>query len=143
MTAAHIVTLLAAIGGPAGLVAIIMVLPQIKKLQADTSKVERDVENADIDGASVLSAAALAQMSAAVERASRAEKHVDRLEEAMATMRVRLDTMEYQMREYREVAQDHVAWDVLRIQELVAMGVLETDIPPAPPLLPPLGGKST
>ena len=141
MSTSLVLTLLAAIGGPAGIVALVMILPQIKKLQADTSKVERDAENADIDGASILSAAALAQMNAAVDRAKRAEAHVDRLETVMAEMRKRLDTMEYTLYEYRQVAQDHVAWDVTRIKELVAMGVTETDIPIAPPLLPRLGGK--
>ncbi len=142
MTLTQIVTLLAAIGGPAGLVAVIMVFPQIRKLQADTAKVERDADNADIDGASVLSAAALAQMTAAVDRAKRAESHVDRLEETMTIMRKRLDVVEHQLREYRQVAQDHVAWDVLRINELVALGIPARDITPAPPLLPPLGDRA-
>lgn len=142
MNGTLIVTILAAIGGPAGLVALIMVLPQIKKLQADTTKVERDAENADIDGASVLSTAALAQMQAAMERASLAEAHTARLEVAIETMRLRLDALEHESREYRDAAQFHVAWDVQRIRDLIELGVDPDEIPAAPALLrTSLGGR--
>lgn len=141
MKITQVLTLLAAIGGPAGLIALIMVLPQIRKLQADTTKVVRDAENADIDGASVLSTAALSQMTAAVERAQRAEAHADRLETAISVMRKRLDVVEHQFNGYKQLAQDHVAWDWRRIQELVALGVPEGDIDPAPPLMPHTGGR--
>jgi t-SNARE complex subunit (syntaxin) len=134
------VTVLAAIGGPAGIVALIMILPQIKKLQADTSRVEKESEIADIEGASVLSAAALAQMQAAMARAAAGDLHIERLEKGHAEMRQRLDALEAQLRAYREVAQEHVAWDVLRIQDLVEThGVDPRTIPLAPPLLPPRG----
>lgn len=138
MSLALIATILAAIGGPAGLVAVIMVLPQIKKLQADTSRVEADTELTDIDGASKLSAAALAQMAAAVDRATRAEEKADRLS-------TRLTDVENELEEYRDNAETnsakHYTWDEAMVTHLVSLGVDRATIEPPPPLLMLGGGR--
>lgn len=134
MTLTQWITLLAALGGPVGLGSLFFLLPQIRKLQADTAKVERDTDLADIEGAARLSDAALSQMTAAMDRATRAEAHTARVEEKLGEVTERLEDMEREMRAYREAAQDHVAWDVARIQDLTDMGHA---VDPAPPLLPP------
>lgn len=143
MTLATWITLIAAIGGPAGVVALIMVLPQIKKLQADTERVERDSELADIDGAARLSSASLAQMDAAVARATRAEAHADRLEEQITKLHLRVAEVEASLRAYHRIAQDHAGWDRARMEELVARGLALHEIPPPPPLLPPPADQIT
>lgn len=135
MTLTTILTVVGAAGGPAGLIALIMVLPQIRKLQADTAKVEKDADLADIDGATKLSAAALAQMEAALSRAARAEESAHRAEDSSRELRERVTLLERELAIYRMLAQDHVAWDMQQILRLRDLGV--EDVPPAPALLPP------
>lgn len=133
-----LVTILAAIGGPAGIVALIMVLPQVKKLQADTSAVEANAELSGVEGAATLSNAALAQMAAAVARATAAEGKADALE-------ARLEAIERSFAEYRrhqeaDVA-DQVAWAEERIDQIVQLGVQRTSIP-APPVFSMVGRQA-
>ena len=137
MTATTWLTLIAAVGGPAGVVALVMVIPQVRKLQADTSKVERDAELADIDGASRLSEAALNQMNAALARADHAEARAARAEAAIGELRIAVEGVTRSLYEYRQVAQEHVAWDFQIVTLLKQAGVAAKDIPTPPPLIPP------
>lgn len=133
ITLANIVTLLVGLGGLSGIVAFVMLYPRIRKLQADTTKVEHDMEIAEIDAAAVLSSAALQQMNAALERAQRAEG-------ALIEVRKRLDAVESWIQDYRDVAQLHVAWDHNRIRDLIEhCGFDEDKIPMPPPLIPKVG----
>lgn len=136
MNATLIITILAAIGGPAGVVALIMVLPQIRKLQADTTAVEVTAELAGVEGAATLSNAALAQMAAAVVRATAAESKAD-------AVALRFDDLEREFAEYKQLAaavnEAHRAWDEDKIEKLVALGVPRESIEPPPSLLMLLG----
>lgn len=137
-----LVTVLAAVGGPAGIAALFLLLPQIKKLQADTAKVEADSELAEVEGAARLSEAALAQMKAALDTAASARSEAAQARQEAAACRAQMDAVVAEMRAYREAAQEHVAWDVQRVQELVSMGVDPLTIPKAPSLLPPGSQRS-
>lgn len=157
LDASQIATYLSLIVGAGGLGSLAFLWPQIKKLQADTRVVERQVETAEVHDASVLSAAALAQMTAAVERAVAAEHRAEiaqrraieaeqRSEQRNAAMVVdmrqmqnRMKMIEHELATYRDIAQEHVAWDMNRIMQLRMLGAGEDDIPEAPPLLPPFG----
>lgn len=104
--------------GPAGLIGFIMLLPQIKNLQANTTKVEAEAGLTGITGATTLSAAALAQMQAAISQ-------VDSL-----TQRVSL--LERREEQHRALAMRHEAWDRQVLLRLQGLGV--HDMPAAPPL---------
>ena len=60
-----------ALGGLGGLVAIIMIPGQLKKLRADTEKTKADTEVAEVEAAAKLSAAAVAMLSPAHEELTR------------------------------------------------------------------------
>lgn len=134
-----VVNLFAAIGGISGIVAVFMLLPRMKKLQADTRRVEATTERTDAETASTLSAAALAQMNAALARASAAETLAAKSQSAVADLRRDMATMAREHEEDRrftaESHEAHRAWDAGRMRQLNAAGVLPEDIPPPPPLL--------
>lgn len=136
MTATLFITIMAAIGGPAGVVALVMVLPQIKKLQADTTAVEVNAELAGVEGAAALSNAALAQMSAALTRAGAAEFRTEGVENRMRAIELEFAEYKHLVGAINEV---HRNWDSDRIEQLVKLGVLRSSIEPAPSLIMVLG----
>lgn len=117
---------LAAVGGAAGLGALVQSFPALRRLGVDTRKIKAETVGEEQDAIAVLSKTALEQMTAAVARARSAEAKVD-------ACTVRLEAMEATLQAYREAAQDHVAWDHLVVTRLRGLGV---DVPDAPPLLP-------
>lgn len=142
-----VVSVLTVVGGGGGLVSALYAIPTLRRLAADTRKVETETDAVRVDAAGEVSAAALAQMQAALQRATHAETDAAAVRVEMAEVRresestrrdcdARLQAMEDAMARYRETAQDHVVWDVQRIADLTRLGVARDDIPHAPPLLP-------
>lgn len=142
-----LVSILAVLGGGGGLVSVLYAIPTLRRLAADTRKVETETDGVRIDAAGVVSAAALEQMQAALARATHAETEAAAIRREMDVVRreseatrtdcdTRLRVMEQEMERYRDAAQEHVVWDVQRIGDLTRLGVAREDIPNAPPLLP-------
>lgn len=125
-SAGFIFAAIGAIGGFGGLATLILVFPQIRKLRADADKVDADAEHVEIDGATILSKASLAQMQAAIDRANAANAELQEVKR-------RMSRLELIIRQYHIIAQEHAAWDFNRIQELNAVGIT---VPPAPQLFP-------
>jgi chromosome segregation ATPase len=81
-------------GGGAGLVGIIMLIPQLRKLGADTRQVDISTHVAEMDGALRVSGEARALMQMATDRARAAEAEAASCRTEVAAMRKRVEELE-------------------------------------------------
>lgn len=137
LNATVVLSVIGALGGFGSIATLILVFPQIRKLRADARKVDADTDHIEIDSASVLSTASLAQMNAAIRRADAAEeamqqarRELDRATVQLREASERSDKLQREISEYRAQAQLHIAWDY-NCQEALVNAGLRLPEPPA------------
>lgn len=126
--------IIGAVLGSGGIVGLILAFPTIRKMRADRKKVDADAEHVEIDGAAVLSKAALEQMVQAQDDARRERGMRIAEEEAHGLTKAELRATRLIVYQYTQRAQEHVGWDYNAEQALAGFGV---NLGQAPPLLPP------
>ena len=118
-----IVLVIGALGGSAGIVAILTVGAQRKKLGADADLTQ-------VNAGVVVSQAALDQMNAAIQQSQRdAAKALD-LATRNDSLEKRVDELEDLIRQFSRNAREHQAWDQSMVIQLRALGGNPTDPPP-------------